>query len=134
MEKAHQKWGKKRWEALFKDAIQLAEKGFPVSQKLSSSIKKNRKSLKKYKITKNYFLPLGKSLEYGNIKTNSAYANTLKLFSRYGSDVFYSGTIGEDIISTVRNAKDNLGKLSKIDLLNYEVKERKPVCLSLIHI
>ena len=128
LEKAHQKWGKKKWEELFKDAIQLAEKGFPVSQKLSSSIKKNHKSLKKYKITKNYFLPLGKSLEYGNIKTNVNYANTLKLFSRYGSDVFYSGTIGEDIISTVRNAKDNPGKLSKIDLLNYEVKERNPVC------
>ena len=128
LEKAHQKWGKKKWEALFKDAIQLAEKGFPVSQKLSSSIKKNHKSLKKYKTTQNYFLPLGKGLEYGNIKTNADYANTLKLFSRYGSDVFYSGTIGEDIISTVRNAKDNPGKLSKIDLLNYEVKERNPVC------
>ena len=128
LEKAHQKWGKKKWEELFKDAIQLAEKGFPVSKKLSSSIKKNRKSLKKYKITKNYFLPLGKSLEYGNIKTNVNYANTLKLFSKYGSDVFYSGTIGEDIISTVRNVKVNPGKLSKIDLLNYEVKERNPVC------
>jgi len=128
LEKAHQKWGKKKWKELFKDAIQLAEKGFPVSQKLSSSIKKNRKSLKIYKNTKNYFLPVGKSLEYGDIKTNINYANTLKLFSRYGSNVFYSGSISEDIISTVTNVKINPGKLSKRDLLNYKVKERKPVC------
>ena len=128
LEKAHQKWGKKKWEELFKDAIQLAEKGFPVSQKLSSSIKKNRKSLKIYKNTKNYFLPVGKSLEYGDIKKNIDYANTLKLFSRYGSNVFYSGSIGKDIISTVTNVKINPGKLSKSDLLNYKVKERKPVC------
>ena len=47
LEKAHQKWGKKNWEALFKDAIQLAEKGFPVSKKLSSSIKKKPQVSKK---------------------------------------------------------------------------------------
>ena len=62
--------------------------------------------------------------EAARIKTNVNYANTLKLFSRYGSNVFYSGSIGKDIISTVTNVKINPGKLSKSDLLNYKVKER----------
>ena len=128
LEKAYKKWGKKKWEDLFKDPIKFATKGFSVSQKLSSSIKKNSKSLQKHKNTKNYFFPFGKNLEYGEIKKNINYANTLKLFSKNGSKVFYSGSIAEDIVSTVTNFKINPGILSESDLINYEVKERNPVC------
>ena len=129
LEKAHKKWGKKKkWKKLFNDPIHLAIKGFPVSKKLSSSIEKNRKSLEKYRNTKIYFLPDEKKLEFGQIKKNINYADTLKLFSKYGSKVFYSGSIGDDIISTVTKVKINPGILSKSDLINYEVKERNPVC------
>ena len=52
LEKAHKKWGKIKWPILFEDVIKLAEKGFIVSNKLSSSIQKSKKSLSKFKRTK----------------------------------------------------------------------------------
>ncbi len=128
LETAHKKWGKTTWSELFVDSIALAENGFIVSQKLSSSIKKNKKSLQKFKKTKNYFFPGGKILRHGEIKVNNNYANTLRLLSKHGSSIFYSGSIGDDIILTTKHAKHNPGILTKQDLISYEVKERKPVC------
>ena len=128
LEKAHKKWGKITWNKLFKDAIKLAEDGFIVSKKLSSSIKRNHSSLQKFTNTRAYFFPKGKSLETGQRKKNINYAKTLKLLSKHGSDIFYFGSIGNDIIKTVKNAKHYPGVLAKDDLINYQVVERKPVC------
>src|SRR6056300_30606 len=79
MEKAHKKWGKIKWAILFEDAIKLAENGFLVSNKLSSSIQKNEKSLSLFNRTKNYFLPNNKPLMAGEIKKNKNYAKTLSV-------------------------------------------------------
>ena len=66
LEKAHQKWGKKSGKRYLKMQFNWLKKDFQF-QKIKLINKKPQVS-KKYKITKNYFLPLGKSLEYGNIK------------------------------------------------------------------
>jgi gamma-glutamyltranspeptidase/glutathione hydrolase len=129
MEKAHKKWGKIKWAILFEDAIKLAENGFLVSNKLSSSIQKNEKSLSLFNRTKNYFLPNNKPLMAGEIKKNKNYAKTLSVLSLNGSKSFYEGAIGNDIIDTVKNAKINPGTLNYIDLLNYKVIERPPSCI-----
>ena len=128
LEKAHKKWGKIKWSKLFLDAIELAENGFIISKKLSSSIKKNRLSLQKFTNTRNYFFSNGKGLKHGQKKKNINYAKTLKLLSKNGSTIFYSGSIGSDIVTTVKNAKYNPGSLSNIDLIKYKIIERKPVC------
>ena len=41
LEHVHKKYGSLPWSDLFKPTIQLAEQGFPISLRLSSSIKKN---------------------------------------------------------------------------------------------
>lgn len=128
LEKAHKKWGKIKWSELFTDGIELAENGFIISQKLSSSIKKNKNSLQKFEKTRDYFFPKGKGLKYGDLKKNTNYANTLKSLSRYGSSIFYAGSLGDDLIHTIKNAKQNPGILSKNDLITYQVIERRPVC------
>ena len=130
LEKSYEKWGKLSWSLLFKDAINLSENGFKVSKKLSSSIKKSRKSLMLFSNTREYFFPKNVALKYGDILINKNYAKTLRSFSRDGSKIFYKGYIAEDIISTVKNAKKNPGTLSYLDLLNYKIIEREPVCTS----
>ena len=42
LEKSYLKWGKTKWSLLFEDGIKLADDGFVVSKKLSSSVKKNK--------------------------------------------------------------------------------------------
>ncbi|MDC0093911.1 gamma-glutamyltransferase, partial [Alphaproteobacteria bacterium] len=128
LEKAYKKWGKTKWPLLFEEAINLSNNGFIVSKKLSSSIKRSESSLSKFKNTKAYFLPNNIPLKSGDIHLNKKYANTLKAFARYGSKIFYDGTIGDDIISTVQKTNVNSGFLSHKDLLNYRVIERSPVC------
>ena len=128
LEMAYKKWGKTKWSLLFDDAINLSNNGFVISNKLSSSIKKSRKSLSKFLKTKSYFLPNDKPLESGNIHFNKNYANTLKAFEKNGSKVFYNGYIANDIVSTVNNANHNPGVLSIKDMINYKVIERKPIC------
>ena len=129
LENAHKKWGKIKWSILFEDAIELADKGFVVSKKLSSSIQKNQKSLSKFKRTKNYFLPNNEPLKAGIILKNKNYAKTLKELAKNGSKPFYQGSIGDEIIDTVQNAKINPGVLDQKDLLNYSVIEREPSCI-----
>ncbi len=129
LENAHKKWGKIKWSILFEDAIELADKGFVVSKKLSSSIQKNQKSLSKFKRTKNYFLPNNEPLKAGIILKNKNYAKTLKELAKNGSKLFYQGSIGDEIIDTVQNAKINPGVLDQKDLLNYSVIEREPSCI-----
>ena len=129
LEKAHKKWGRLKWPVLFDDIIELAEKGFVVSNKLSSSIQKNQKSLSKFKRTRDYFLPNNKPLKAGEILYNKNYARTLKILAKFGSSSFYQGVIGNEIIDTVQNAKINPGILDKKDLLNYNIIEREPACI-----
>ena len=129
LEKAHKKWGRLKWSVLYDDIIELAEKGFVVSNKLSSSIQKNQKSLSKFKRTRDYFLPNNKPLKAGEILHNKNYARTLKILAKFGSSSFYQGVIGNEIIDTVQNAKINPGILDKKDLLNYNIIEREPVCI-----
>src|SRR5210317_447965 len=129
LENAHKKWGKIKWSILFENAIELADKGFVVSKKLSSSIQKNQKSLSKFKRTKNYFLPNNEPLKAGIILKNKNYAKTLKELAKNGSKPFYQGSIGDEIIDTVQNAKINPGVLDQKDLLNYSVIEREPSCI-----
>ena len=129
LEIAHKKWGKIKWSILFENAIELADKGFVVSKKLSSSIQKNQKSLSKFKRTKNYFLPNNEPLKAGIILKNKNYAKTLKELAKNGSKPFYQGSIGDEIIDTVQNAKINPGVLDQKDLLNYSVIEREPSCI-----
>ena len=93
LEMAYKKWGKTKWSFLFNDAINLSNNGFIVSNKLSSSIKKSKKSLSKFFKTKSYFLPHGIPLKSGDIHFNKNYANTLKAFKKNGSKVFYNGYI-----------------------------------------
>lgn len=128
-ETAHKKWGQIKWSVLFEDVIGLAENGFVVSNKLSSSIQKNQKSLSQFKRTRDYFLPNNKPLKAGVIINNKNYAKTLKVLAKHGASYFYQGIIGNEIIDTVQNAKINPGVLDKKDLLNYNVIEREPACI-----
>ena len=128
LEEAYKRWGKTDWSLLFEDAINLSKNGFVISKKLSSSIKRSKRSLSKFLNTKTYFLPNGTPLKSGNIHYNKNYADTLKAFAEEGSKVFYQGFIANDIVTTVNNASLNPGVLSLKDMHNYKVIQREPVC------
>lgn len=125
----HKKHGKLSWEEVLLPAIKLAEKGFKVSPRLHALITRSAESLYKYETTRNYFLSEESvPLFVGTLIRNQKYADTLKAISSGGADAFYKGEIAKNIVETVQNAEGNPGRLTLVDMANYKLIERKPVC------
>jgi len=126
---AHEKWGQLEWPTLLSPAIERAEIGFNVSQRLAALIAEDREKLSRDDTAKGYFFDAsGEPLEEGALLKNLEYANTLNSLAQNGTDGFYFGPIANDIVAKVQGASWNPGVLSLKDLANYTVKERDPVC------
>jgi gamma-glutamyltranspeptidase/glutathione hydrolase len=128
LEDMHKRWGNKPWESLFADAIALADDGFEVSPRMAASVARDADRLARFQATADYFLPGGAPVQAGRTLRNADYANTLKSLAEQGAKAFYSGSIANDIVQTVRTAPGNPGVLSLLDMAIYQVKERAPVC------
>lgn len=131
MEAVHQDHGALPWKGLFQAAIDLSEEGFEVSPRLAGLLEGSRaERLRTYPAARDYFFPDGEVLKVGDILTNHEFAETLRLVAEKGSEVFYSGEIGRDIIATVRNAEGNPGQLAQADMESYDIVRREPVCVA----
>jgi len=130
MHETHKAHGSLSWDSLVHPAIQLAESGFPVSERLNKLITNDVERLSVHPDTKAYFFDAeGAPLAVGHILKNQAYADTLKSIAAGGADAFYKGPIAEGIVEKVASAA-NPGVLALSDLENYVIKEREPVCVS----
>ena len=129
LETAHKEKGIIKWAKLFQPAIELAEKGFIVSPRLNSLIKKD-KYLKTFPTTEAYFhTSEGTAHEVGHLLKNRPFALTLRLIAQNGADAFYKGALAQRIVDTVNGASKNPGSLSMADMANYTSEKREPVCM-----
>ncbi len=125
---AHRRSGKLAWARLLKPAIDLAEAGFDVSPRLAQLIARDQKRLITSATARAYFFDeASQPLTAGTQLKNPLYAQTLRLISAHGAEVFYNGEIAQDIVAAVQDAQ-NPGLLSAQDLTAYRVIERDPVC------
>lgn len=130
MHETHKAHGSLDWPSLVQPAIELAENGFPVSDRLNQLITNDVERLSVHPDTKAYFFDAeGAPLPVGHILKNQAYADTLKSIAADGADAFYSGPIAQAIVDKVTTA-GNPGVLAMQDLENYVIKERDPVCVT----
>ena len=133
LEVAHKKYGSLLWADLFKPTIELALKGFPISSRLSASVKGNsgeKKKLDRFAAARAYFFNAdGTPKAAGTMLRNPEFADTLNQIAAGGADAFYTGPIAHDIVATVRNATMNPGIMTLKDLAAYNVIERLPVCI-----
>ncbi len=128
----HKRHGKRPWKQLFKPAIELAEKGFPVSPRLYEMVKADR-FLKDDPAARAYFFnDKGESWPIGHALKNPEYAKTLRAIANGGASAFYQGEIADAMVNAVRDYADvsKRGDLTQTDLANYEVIEREPICFS----
>lgn len=126
----HGQFGSKvfSFRQLFNPAIELAEKGFPVSKRLHFYTEQEKKRLRKFEAAKRIFLDKkGNALQPGTILKQPDLAKTFRLIQQEGIRVFYEGEIAEAIINTVRKAEYHPGLMAKEDLLYYDVARRDPV-------
>jgi gamma-glutamyltranspeptidase / glutathione hydrolase len=119
----HQKFGKMKWELLFTDAIDMADKGFAVTGGWVNTTNKEKERFNKtgQKVFLNKEL---KPYRPGEVLKQPALAKALVQFQRQKLKGFYDGPVAKDIVDTVVAGG---GSLSLEDLKNYKVRWLKPI-------
>ena len=117
----HRKFGSLPIETLFKPAIELAQKGFIITERQQQSFN-YYDSL--FTAVNGRTLKLFHNRKVGDTLVNTALANTLEIISKKGEDAFYKGEITEKMINFLRS---NGGDHSVTDFSNYQAVWRNPV-------
>ncbi len=129
MAMAHATHGKLPWPALFQPAIELAEKGFPISPRLYTTLNALAKRMCSQKaVAAHYLKPDCTPKEQSSLLKNPELAATLRAIAKDGAKAFYKGPIAEAIVDTVRSHPTNPGRLTLQDLASYTPKVREPIC------
>ncbi len=137
LEALHAQHGRLPWARAFEPAIALAERGFPVPQRLADAIATHRAELLRDPDAAALFLHAdGRPRAAGSLLRNPAYAATLRTLAAEGAGAFYRGPIADDIVAEVQRTQAGPaapgpltpGRLTAADLAGYRAVERAPVC------
>ncbi len=107
-----------------KPAIELAQKGFEVPEKLSLALNAHAKDLRKFPASARIFFPRGKLLKPGDKLVQRDLARTLGTIAEQGPDAFYKGKLADLIVAEMKRGG---GLITKGDLASYRPVVRKPL-------
>jgi gamma-glutamyltranspeptidase/glutathione hydrolase len=108
---------------IIQPAIDLAEKGFAITEAEARSLNAAQESFKKYNTVLPVFVkPSG--WKAGDTLIQKDLAKTLRLIRDQGAKGFYAGTTARLIVEEMQRGK---GLISYQDLTNYRAKERDPM-------
>ncbi len=120
----HKRFGNLEFQMLFEDAINYAEKGFPLSELIAYYIKRSSEVFKSYENFEEIWMPNGKTPEKGEIFKNPKLADNYRdIASSYGRS-FYEDDIAKNIVKSVNK---NGGYFSLSDLQDYKPEWINPV-------
>lgn len=122
----HTRAGRLPWPRLFRDAIHLAEDGFPLRPYFRAVLLAEPK-LAGLPEFANYFTPDGQVLPLGATIRNPALAETLRRIAAEGPDAFYSGPVADALLADINNPP-HPGRMTATDLRDYRTILRTPVC------
>ncbi|MET9532731.1 MULTISPECIES: gamma-glutamyltransferase [unclassified Streptomyces] len=127
-------WGRKSLGAVLKPAERIARDGFTVDPTFRSQTQDNQARFADFPATAKLFLPGGQPPAVGSTLKNPDLARTYQELGRKGVGELYRGSLGQDIVRTVRkpdlapgstrNARP--GDLTAQDLRAYEPLHRAP--------
>jgi gamma-glutamyltranspeptidase/glutathione hydrolase len=127
LEVAHARYGRLPWATLFQPAIELAERGFPVSPRLHRMVGQDKGLANEPAARAYFFDDFGKPKAAGTVIRNPEFAATLRAIAAKGADAYYTGDIAKDIVAAV-HAHRNPGTLSLDDLAAYRVRDVEALC------
>ena len=131
-------WGTMTLEQVLQPAIQLAEEGFPLSEKLARAIASTRK-IRQYPSTMRVYMPNGQAPKAGEVFKNVDLARTLRKLVeaekqaaskgrhealKAARDRFYTGDIAREM---AKFSEDNGGLFRYDDFAAYTAKIETPV-------
>ena len=116
------KYAKLPMEKLIQPAIDLAEKGFAITEREANLLNNQMEFFNQHNKNKTVFQK--DKWKQADILVQKDLAETLKLIQKYGTKGFYEGKTAE---LTVAEMKRGNGIITLNDLKNYKVAERKPI-------
>ena len=123
---AHKKYGTLDWERLLAPAVDLAEQGFVVHEKLANNIDHYIERTKEAAINNNFSEYFARA-KAGTTFKQPELAKTLKAIQQQGKDGFYKGDVAKHIVDFMQQ---NGGLITYEDLLAYKAVWRKPLHLN----
>ena len=117
-------YGTKRLADVMAPAVQLAEKGFPVSERLSELLSESGSVLGRFATSRRIFLKGGSQYEPGEILKQPELAVTLRRIAKNGAADFYHGQTAHDL---AREIQREGGLITLEDLEHYQAKVREPL-------
>lgn len=120
---AHSKYGVLGFKEVIQPAIDIAETGFPITEKQARDLNSNRDSFLKKNISRPSFVKDSLWKE-GDILIQKDLAETLKLIRDSGRKGFYSGKTARLIVKEMKRGN---GIISSGDLENYHSVLRMPL-------
>ena len=124
MVQAHKKYGKLKWADVVQPSIDLAQKGFVITEHLANDMNRNQDQFNKLNVnSKNYFAR-STPWKAGDILVQEDLAKTLTLIRDKGRAGFYEGTVAGQLVAEMKNGN---GLISQADLDNYHSVWRKAV-------
>lgn len=117
------KYGKLPFKELIQPAIDLAERGFVITEEEAQSLNRNRESFVKLNSVQPVFVK-AQPWKAGDTLIQTDLANTLKRIRDNGQKGFYEGETAKLIVEEMQRGN---GIISYDDLKNYEAKEREIV-------
>lgn len=120
---AHRKYGKLAWAELVQPAINLAQNGFPITEKLAANLNAAQEDFRKLNPGKDYYLKEG-GWKTGDKMVQEDLGATLELIRDKGRAGFYEGKVAEEIIAEMQSGN---GLITKADLKNYHSVWRKAI-------
>ncbi|KAA0130706.1 gamma-glutamyltransferase [Chryseobacterium sp. SN22] len=118
---ATSKYGRLPMSQLIQPAIDLAEKGFAVTQQEAALLNSNKAHFQKYNSSTNAFIKTA-PWKAGDILVQKELAETLKLIQKDGLKGFYQGKTAELLVAEMKRGN---GIITLEDLKNYKAAERK---------
>lgn len=124
LELALKTYGTMKLADVMTPAIQLAENGFPVGEKLARELAEERPILQRFSVSHEIFLNHGNMYKPGDIFRQPELAATLKRIAKNGAAEFYKGETAHKIADDMARMG---GLISLQDLAEYTPKIREPL-------
>ncbi len=126
MATALERWGSGRWSLarLLEPALQYAERGFPVTEKLAAWFEEGAAALAQYPSSARIYLPRGRAPRVGEVFVQADLGRSLRLIAEDGPRVLYDGRLAEQIAAYGRA---HGGLLGAADLAAHRSEIAAPV-------
>jgi gamma-glutamyltranspeptidase/glutathione hydrolase len=130
---ALERYGTMSFKQVLAPAIEVAHKGFTVSESFNHLTAQNERKFQQFSTTSALYLRKGKAVPAGTVLRNPGMAKAYGEIAGRGYKAFYEGPMARAIVAAVNKpplaagATVRPGTMTLADLANYEARIRRPV-------